>query len=210
MNAREALARLQRLGVPAVRTAEVAVALGLSKPAATMTLSRLAASGLVTAVRHGTWWIDGPLDPYRLPEILSAPFDSYVSLHTALHVRGLIGQIPEVLFAATQGRTMRITTNAGTYSFHHLAPEVFGGFEETPAGLRLATAEKALFDFAYLSAGRSRLFATLPDLELPRGFKVSEARRWLRRIPSARSRTLTEARLSSFLEAGRGTADTDR
>ena len=210
MNARDALARLQRLGVPAVRTADAAVALGLSKSAATMTLSRLVASGLVTAVRHGTWWLEGPLDPYRLPEILSAPFDSYLSLHTALHLRGLIEQIPEIRYAATQGRTQRITTHGGRSSFHHLAPEVFGGFEETAAGLRLATAEKALFDFAYLSAGRSRLFATLPELELPRGFKESEARRWVRKIPSARSRTLTEARLSSFLTAARAAAGTDR
>ena len=208
MNAREALARLRRLGVPAVKTAEAAVALGLSKPAATMTLSRLA--GLVTPVRHGLWWIDGPIDPYRLPELLTAPFDSYLSLHTALHLHGLIEQIPEVFYVATQGRTHRASTNAGTFSLHHLAPEVFGGFEETAAGLRLATAEKALFDFAYLSAGRSRLFATLPELELPRSFKESEARRWIRKIPSARSRTLTDARLTSFLTAARAAAGTDR
>ncbi|CAN5924126.1 hypothetical protein BH11MYX4_BH11MYX4_18060 [soil metagenome] len=41
MNARDALARLRRLGVRAIRTADAAVALGLTKPAATMTLSRL-------------------------------------------------------------------------------------------------------------------------------------------------------------------------
>ena len=212
MNARDALTRLRRLGVPAVRTAEAAVALGLSKSAATMTLTRLA--GLVTQVRHGLWWIDGPIDPYRLPDLLTAPYDSYLSLHTALHLRGLIEQIPEVFYVATQGRTQRATTEVGTFSLHHLAPEVFGGFEETAAGLRLATAEKALFDFAYLSAGRSRLFATLPELELPRGFKESEARRWLRKIPSARSRTLTDARLTSFiaqsLTAARAAAGTDR
>jgi predicted transcriptional regulator of viral defense system len=208
MNARDALARLRRLGMPAVRTAEAAVALGLSKSAATMTLSRL--SGLITPVRHGLWWIDGPIDPYRLPALLTAPFDSYLSLHTALHLHGLIEQIPEVYYVATQGRTQRATTHVGTFSLHHLAPEVFGGFEETAAGVRVATAEKALFDFAYLSAGRSRLFTTLPELELPRGFKESEARRWLRKIPSARSRTLTDARLTSFLTRARAAVGTDR
>ena len=98
MNARDALARLR---VPAVRTAEAAVALGLSKPAATMTLSRLA--GLVTPVRHGLWWIDGPIDPYRLAELLTAPFDSYLSLHTALHLHGLVEQIPEVFYVKNGG-----------------------------------------------------------------------------------------------------------
>lgn len=199
MNARDAYARLLRLGVPVIHTADAAAALHLSSTAASMTLSRLVAAGLVSSVRHGMWWVDGAVDPYRLPEHLTAPLDSYLSLHTALHLRGLIEQIPEVLYAVTLGRTQRVTTLAGTFSFHHVAPEVFGGFEETEKGIKLATAEKALFDFAYLSAGRSRLFATLPELELPRGFRKSELRRWVERIPSARSRTLTESRLAAFL-----------
>lgn len=199
MNARDAYARLRRLGVPVIRTADAATALRLSTTAASMALSRLVAAGLVSSVRHGTWWIDGVIDPYRLPGYLTAPLDSYLSLHTALHLRGLVEQIPEVFYAVTLGRTQRVTTRAGTFSFHHVAPEVFGGFEETERGIKLATAEKALFDFAYLSAGRSRLFATLPELELPRGFRRSELRRWLERVPSARSRTLTESRLAAFL-----------
>lgn len=199
MNARDAYARLRRLGVPVIRTSDAAAALRVSTAAASMTLARLVTAGLVSSVRHGVWWVDGPVDPYRLPEHLTAPLDSYVSLQTALHLRGLIEQIPAVIYAVTLGRTQRVTTHAGTFSLHHVAPEVYGGFEERASGGKLATAEKALFDFAYLSAGRSRLFATLPELELPRGFRKSELRRWLARIPSARSRTLTESRLGAFL-----------
>lgn len=203
MNARDAYARLRRLGVPVIHTADAAAALRLSSSAASMTLSRLVAAGLISSVRHGMWWLEGTCDPYRLPEHLTAPLESYLSLHTALHLRGLIEQIPEVFYAVTLGRTQRVRTHAGTFSFHHLAPEVFGGFEETEAGIKLATAEKALFDFAYLSAGRSRIFAKLPELELPRGFRKAELRRWLDRIPSARSRTLTESRLGTFLGQAR-------
>jgi hypothetical protein len=82
----------------------------------------------------------------------------------------------------------------------HLAPEVFGGYEETSSGVRLATAEKALFDCAYLSAGRSRLFTALPELELPKAFRRAKLEPWLARIPSARSRTITERRLAELLE----------
>lgn len=39
-------------------------------------------------------------------------------------------------------------TEVGTFSIHHVAPEIFGGFEETGRGAKLATPEKALFDFA--------------------------------------------------------------
>ncbi|HVH48217.1 MAG TPA: hypothetical protein VM925_38050 [Labilithrix sp.] len=199
MNTHEAFARLRRLGIPVIETADAAAALGQTTAAASQTLTRLARVGLVTSVRHGTWWVDGDVEALRLPEFLTAPFPSYVSLHTALHRRGLIEQIPEVVYAVSLARTQRITTSAGTISLHHLAPEVFGGFEETETGIKLATAEKALFDFAYLSGGRSRLFTTLPELELPRDFRRRELSRWMDKIPSDRSRTLTERKLESFL-----------
>jgi len=77
---------------------------------------------------------------------------------------------------------------------------LYGGFEETAAGVKLASVEKALFDLAYLSGGRSRLFTSLPELELPCAFRKAELRRWLARIPSTHKRTATTRRLASFLE----------
>lgn len=199
MSAIGALAILRRLGASTIRTSDAAAALGQSTDAAAKTLARLAAAELIVRLRPGTWWLDGPLDPLRLPQHLTNPFESYLSLQTALHLRGLIEQIPEVLYAVTQARTQRIATRAGAFSFHHVAPEVFGGFDESPEGVRLASAEKALFDFAYLSAGKSRLFTRLPEVELPRGFRRSELGRWLGRIPSDRSRTITERKLDELL-----------
>lgn len=203
MNARVAYATLRSLGVPVIRTSDVATSLGLALPAAAQTLAALAKSKLITPVRQGLFWIDGAVDPDRLPEHLTAPLPSYISLHTALHRRGLIEQIPEVLYAATLARTQRIETQVGSFSFHHLAAEVFGGFEELPSGVKLATPEKALFDFAYLSAGKSRLFAALPELELPRKFRRAELKRWLAKIPSARSRTITRRKLEEFFASAR-------
>ena len=80
MNATDALATLRRLGVPAVDTADAATALRLSTAAASQTLGRLARAGLVKSVRHGTWWLEDALDPLRLPEYLTAPLPSYVTL----------------------------------------------------------------------------------------------------------------------------------
>lgn len=71
---------------------------------------------------------------------------------TALHRRGLIEQIPEVVYGVSLARPQRVKTRAGLVSIHHLAPEVFGGYEETSRGAKLGTAEKALFDFAYCRA----------------------------------------------------------
>ena len=207
MNASQAYAEIRKLGQAVIDTADAAAAWSLSPSAATKTLSRLARAGLVTSLRHGTWWVDGTVDPYRLPEFLTAPLESYLSLHTALHLRGLIEQLPTVYYAASLARTQRISTRAGTFSIHHLAPEVFGGWEENTQRVKLATAEKALFDFAYLSAGKSRLFTALPELELPPRFRKRELERWLAKIPSERSRTITRRKLDEFLESARRGSD---
>jgi predicted transcriptional regulator of viral defense system len=196
-----AYATLRKLGVPVLDTADAAAALKQSPGAASKTLARLADAGLIQPIRHGAWWMDGDIDPYRLPEYLTAPLESYVSLHTALQLRGLIEQIPQVYYAVSLARTQRIETHAGVFSIHHLAPEVFGGYKVTTNGTKLATAEKALFDVAYLSAGRSRLFTNLPELELPTRFRRAELKRWLARIPSERSRTITQRKLDAFLSA---------
>jgi predicted transcriptional regulator of viral defense system len=201
VNSAEAYATLRKLGVPVIRTSDAAAALRLSTSAASKTLTQLARAGLAVALRPGTFWLNGDVDAYRLPEYLTAPFESYVSLHSALHLRGMVEQIPEVIYAASLARTQRVNTGVAGFSFHHLAPEVFGGYEQLPSGAKLATPEKALFDFAYLSAGRSRLFHALPELELPRGFRRSELKRWLAKIPAERSRTITERKLTEFLAA---------
>lgn len=199
MNPRDAIAILRRLGVPAIDTADAAAALKLTTTAASKQLARLARAGLLRSIRQGTWWLEDDLDLLRLPEYLVAPFPAYVSLQTALHRHGLIEQIPEVVYAVSLGKTQRLTTKVGTFSIHHVAPEVYGGFEETERGAKIATPEKALFDFAYLSSGRSRLFTSLPELELARGFKRKELGRWLAKIPSERSRTLTSKKLDELL-----------
>jgi len=204
VNATEALARLKSLGVPVVTTADAAAVLRLSTAAASHTLRRLDRAGLVVNARKGLWVLDPGLDPLVLPEYLTAPYPSYVSLQTALYRQGMISQIPSVTYAVTLGRDRRIETPLGAYSFHHLPPELFGGWADPPrSGVKLATPEKALADYLYLTPTRTRLFAALPELELPEGFDVDRTREWLRRIPSPRLRTIAERRLEALLTEGK-------
>ena len=79
---------------------------------------------------------------------------------------------------------------------------VRGRFELLESGIKLAFPEKALVDFLYLSPTRGRLFASLPELELPRGFRRSAAREWVRRVPSKRLRTIVARRLEQILARG--------
>lgn len=204
MNAGDALGRLLRLRVPAVTTADTAALLDLSIGAASQTLRRLAASGLVTPVRKGLWALRERPEPLALAEYVTAPYPSYVSLQTALHLHGMIAQIPAMTYLVSLARTARMRTPVGIFSVHHVRPEFFGGALRDPvSGVNLASPEKALVDFLYLSPTRSRLFARLPELELPASFRKQVARRWVSLIPPGRLRTIVEGALEQVLAASR-------
>lgn len=57
MNASEAISRLRRLELPVVSTADAAAALAQTAFAASKTLGRLAASGVIQQIRHGLFWL---------------------------------------------------------------------------------------------------------------------------------------------------------
>ena len=207
MNASEALGRLRRLRVPAATTADAAAVLGVSIEAASQTMRRLARSGLVTPVRRALWALEDRPDPLALAEYVTAPYPSYLSLQTALYQRGMITQIPSMIYLVSLARSGRVATRLGTYSVHHVRAELFGGFEVQPeSGIKLALPEKALVDFLYLSSTRGRLFAALPEVEMPRGFRPSVARSFIRRIPEGRLRTIAAKKLEDLLagKAGSG------
>jgi predicted transcriptional regulator of viral defense system len=199
VNAVEALARLRALGLPFVTTSDAAAVFRQSTAATSMTLRRLAKRGALVPIRSGLWSVNPQVDPYLLPEYLTAPFPSYISFQSALHLRGMVEQIPSVIYAATLGRTQRIKTSFGTYSFHHLAPELFDGFETLESGVKLATPEKALFDVFYLSATKTRLFAALPELELPENFRRKQTTALMGRIRSKRLRAIVNRHMEAVL-----------
>jgi predicted transcriptional regulator of viral defense system len=114
-----------------------------------------------------------------------------VSFHSALYHHGLIEQIPQVVYAATLAPTRRIETPVCVVSLHQLAPEMFGEYEYDPRSeANIATPEKALVDFLYLRPAKSQLFRALPELELPRSFSRSKARKLAERIPAVRRRAM--------------------
>jgi hypothetical protein len=100
-------------------------------------------------------------------------------------------------------RTRRFATPVGTVSIHHVQPSFFFGFEDVGHAGRLAKPEKALVDFLYLAPVRSKLFRALPELEWPARFSTTRARAMVRRIESARRRTLVSRRLEALLERRR-------
>jgi hypothetical protein len=103
----------------------------------------------------------------------------------------MTSQIPAVTYAVSVGRTRRFETPLGTISVHHMDASLFFGYESVgKSGVKMATAEKAILDVLYLSPARSKLFRALPELELPKTFRIGEVRAMLKRIKDVKRRTL--------------------
>ena len=198
MNQIEALRRLDRLGVEAFSTRDAAALLGVQPANAHMILSRLGKQEFTVHLARGRWALASKLQRTLLPEHVAAPYPAYLSLQTALFQHGLVEQIPAVLYAVTVGRTRRVTTPVATVSLHHLPPALFTGFEVTAEGARLALPEKALFDLLYLAPGRSRLFASLPEIEFPRSFRWQQVWRYADLVASANRRQFIVKRLEAL------------
>jgi predicted transcriptional regulator of viral defense system len=200
----DAHARLLQLGAPVFTTNEAATWLRVSGNHGSQILVRLAQTGHVVKLGRGRWALPERVRPFMLPEALTAPKPSYVSLYSALHEHGLIEQIPEVVYAVTLAPTRSVRTPLGAVSLHHVAPEFFFGYEVVArTGVKLASPEKALLDVLYLRPARSQLFRALPELELPVGFSVRRARAIATRIRSPARRKLVLDALASVLASAR-------
>ena len=206
MRTTDAYGELLQIGRPVVETREAAARLRASTSNTSHLLRSVERAGLVRRLRHGLWALDPDVDASVIAPYLTAPFPAYVSLWSALARHDMIEQIPRQIFVASLARTRSITTTIGTYSIHHLAPELFTGFDGSPERGYLATPEKALFDSVYVRAPRgARMF--FPELSLPEGFDDRRFEQWISEIKSPRLRTLVSRGLETALaQATRGSA----
>jgi len=191
-------ADLLQIERPVIETREAAARLRTSGSNATHRLRSLEEAGLVRRLRHGLWTLDPGVDPFVVAPYLTAPFPAYVSFWSALARHDMIEQIPRQVFVASLDRTRTIETTVGAYSVHHLAPELFGGFDGSPGRGYLATPEKALFDSVYVRAPRGgRIF--FPELSLPENFDERRLEHWVGQIKRPRLRTLVSRGLEDAL-----------
>jgi predicted transcriptional regulator of viral defense system len=190
MSAASVLAKLREIGAPTVSTREAAAALHVSTSSASRALKTLAERGLARRIRHGLWSVaDGVADPRLLASEITRPHPAYVSFASALAAHGVIDQIPRDIAIASTGRPKRVRTSQGTFVVHRVPPSLFGGYELAD-GVPIASPEKALFDFVYVSQASGRTRQRLPELDLPPSFSRREIERWIKRISSPRLREL--------------------
>lgn len=194
--------KLKQLNLPIIQTNDAAAYLGISVNHANKLLSRISETNQVIHIKHGAWAFPD-IDPLILPGFLTSPFPSYVSLQTALYFHNMISQIPNIIYAVSVGRTKVYKTPIATVSIHHIHPSFYFGYEEKGVDglLKIASPEKALLDIFYLSQTKTRLFKTLPEVELPKNFNISVATRMIAKMTSVRKRTLVQHSFSDFIDS---------
>lgn len=170
-------------------TREFANGAGISMSAAAKRLSRLSDKKFLTRITKGVW--GNTSHPYFHP-LSCVPYllgkeQGYVSFLTALHLHGVVSQIPKSIQVATTGRGRVLDSPIGRYEFFQIKPELMkqgAEWSETQLPYLVATPEKALLDTLYLSTRKNRRFARMPEVDVVQsGFRVKEFERLLEQLP---------------------------
>jgi predicted transcriptional regulator of viral defense system len=170
-------------------TREFANQAGVSMSAAAKRMARLYSKGSLARVTKGVW--ANTRHPYFQP-ISSVPYllgkeQGYVSFLTALHLHGVVSQIPKSVQIATTGRGRVLDSPIGRFEFFQIKPELLtegAEWSESHLPYRIAGPEKALLDTLYLSTRKNRRFARLPELDLTNsGFRQKEFNRLINQLP---------------------------
>lgn len=163
-------------------------------------LARLARQGALVRVTRGVWSQPAHprFTPYAVVPRLLGNEQGYVSFLVALHLHGLISQIPGSIQVATTGHTRCLEAPFARYEFLHIQPammvEGFGASGTDPPYF-VASAAKALLDTLYIATRKGRRFASLPEVVVGKA-TARETRRLLdRQVQAAPIRHAIEARL---------------
>ncbi len=201
-NSGNILVFIKRLGRAVFTTHELVASSGKSASTVVQSLNRLAQQGLLMRVYRGVWAEAGPkaLSPFEIIPCLFPRHRAYVSFITALHLHGIVEQIPQVITLASPSHTRTLRTRAGTFSVHQIAPQFFDGFDwyKGDGSFLIAEPEKALVDSLYLSSRKKKQFGHFPELHFPPAFSFKKAVGWTGRIPEKNIRLYVLRKLEAL------------
>lgn len=178
---------IRKLGRPVFTTYELRTVSGKSASTVIQCLNRLAQQGLLVKIYRGVWAEAGPkpMSPFEIIPHLFPRQRVYVSFITALHLHGMVEQIPQVVTLASTSHTRTLRTAAGPFSLHQIDPAFFDGFDwyKGEGSFLIAEPEKALIDSLYLSGRKKKQFGHFPEIHFPPKFNFKKAVQWARSIP---------------------------
>ena len=163
-------------------------------------LARLSHRDRLVRVTRGVWsQPDHPrFTPYAVVPRLLGNEQGYVSFLAALHLHGLISQIPGSIQVATTGHTRCLEAPFARYEFLRIQPSMMLegiGASDTDPAYFVATAAKALLDTLYVATRKGRRFASLPEVDIDEA-QARQLRRLLdRQVRAVPIRRAIEVRL---------------
>ena len=193
---------IKKAARPVFTTHELAALSGKSASTVIQCLNRLVRQGLIVKIYRGVWAEAGPraISPFEIIPYLFPRQRVYISFVTALHLHGIVGQIPQVITLASTSHTRMIRTEAGVFSVHQIAPSFFDGFDwyKGEGNFLIAKPEKALIDSLYLSSRKKKQFGFFPELDFPAEFSFKKAVQWAERIPEKKIRQYVLEKLKAL------------
>ena len=203
MRRRSILGVINKLGKPIFTTRELSSVSGKSLSAVTQSLNNLKKEGVLFKIYRGVWAKeDAAISPYAVIPYLFPAHRAYVSFISALHLHGIIEQIPQVTTIASTSHARIIRTSVGVFYAHRISPSFFAGFEwyRKDGGFLIAEPEKALVDSLYLSAYKKKRFGHFPELHFPPSFSFKKVKKWISKIPAKTTRVYAEKKIKQVLK----------
>lgn len=196
------LSYIKQLHRPIFTTFELAVISGKSLSTITQALNYLQAQEVIFKIYQGIWAEVGneQISPYTVVPFLFPKQRAYVSFISALHLYGIIEQIPQMITLASTVHTKTIKTAIATYSVHRIMPSFFYGFDwhKKEGNFLIAEPEKALIDCLYISARKKKQFSNFPELYFPKSFSFKKAQKWIKRIPNDKIQVCVQKKLDKI------------
>ncbi|QQR81779.1 MAG: hypothetical protein IPJ69_06715 [Deltaproteobacteria bacterium] len=161
-------------------TRELAALANIRIDFASQMLRRMAAKKKITRLYQGLWaYTQNPeFNAFVVVPYLTRPHPAAISLFTALHLHGMIEQVPQVIHIVSTSMTRKIKTPIGSFSIHKIQPEFFQGYDNGYGNLAgqshflVATPEKAFVDCLYFSMRKGKYFGSFPELTFPKTLVV--------------------------------------
>ncbi len=203
MEKRSLMFFIKKIERPVFATRELVSLSGKSASAINQSLVHLEKQGLVQRVYRGVWSQGDQrnVSPYQMIPLLFDKHRAYVSFLSALHLHGIVEQIPQVITLASTAHSRSVSTSLGTFQIHKICPEFFQGFSwyKKTGKFLIAEPEKALVDCLYLSTRKKKQFGHFPELYLGKKFCFKSARTWVRKIKDDKIRLCVKRKLEHIL-----------
>ncbi|HBU69699.1 MAG TPA: hypothetical protein DEE98_04885 [Elusimicrobia bacterium] len=195
---------IKKTNNPIFTTRELSYISHKSVSAVTQALNTLERQGVVDKLYRGIWSekTHKPVSPYMLVPHLIKSSRIYVSFLSALHLHGIIEQIPQTITLAATTHTKKIQTKLATFQIHQISPDYLFGFDwyKESGSFLIAEPEKAFADCLYLFTKKKKQYGYFPELNLSKPFDIKKAESYILKIHDSRARALALKRFKEIIE----------